>query len=138
MRLEHLYRVRFSYTEYWTAGDGQRFGLTEGTCEGAVRGRFRGANHPRQRPDGTVLPDFQGVIETDDGATIFFDYRGRARLVGEGDFRAVASATHLSDDDRYRRLNDLVCAVEGRYGPGEDEILLDVHELVWEPQAAAS
>jgi hypothetical protein len=44
-----------------------------------VTGRFRGANHPRRRGDGTFLPDFQGVITTDDGATIFFDYRGYGR-----------------------------------------------------------
>ena len=74
MRLELLYRVQFSYTAGWDADlaepenpEGQFFFLAEGRCEGRISGLFRGANHPHRRSDGTFLPDFQGVIETDDG-----------------------------------------------------------------------
>jgi hypothetical protein len=53
MRLEPLYRVRFTYPESWSVGlDGgwqQMFFLAEGRCEGSVTGRFRGANFPRRR-----------------------------------------------------------------------------------------
>ena len=53
MRLEPLYRIRFSYPESWAVGlDGgwqQMFFLAEGRCEGLVTGRFRGANFPRRR-----------------------------------------------------------------------------------------
>ena len=74
MRLELLYRVQFSYTAGWGADlagpenpECQFFFLAEGRCEGRISGLFRGANHPHRRSDGTFLPDFQGVIETDDG-----------------------------------------------------------------------
>jgi hypothetical protein len=44
-----------------------RYFLAEGRCEGRIVGWFRGASHPHRRSDETFLPDFQGVIETDDG-----------------------------------------------------------------------
>ena len=81
MRLEPLYRVRFSYPEAWFVElDGERgkesqhFFIAEGRCEGGISGRLRGANHPRRRTDLTYVPDFQGVIETDEGAKVMFDY----------------------------------------------------------------
>ena len=53
MRLEPLYRVRFTYPESWSVGlDGgwqQMFFIAEGRCEGSVTGRFRGANFPGNR-----------------------------------------------------------------------------------------
>ena len=71
VRLEPLYRVRFTTPEAWSveidASGSQSFLIAEGRCEGAVHGRYRGANFPRRRPDGTTAPDFRGVIETDDG-----------------------------------------------------------------------
>ena len=75
MRLEPLYRVRFTYPESWSVGlDGgwqQMFFMAEGRCEGSVTGRFRGANFPRKEgADGPFRPDFRAVIETDDGRTI--------------------------------------------------------------------
>ncbi len=46
MRLEPLYRIRFTYPESWAVGlDGgwqQAFFIAEGYCEGSVTGRFRG------------------------------------------------------------------------------------------------
>ena len=63
MRLEPLYRVRFAYSDGWGAdlagpdsNECQLFFL----AEGRISGRFRGANHPYRRGDGTFLPDFQG------------------------------------------------------------------------------
>jgi hypothetical protein len=83
VQLEFLYRVRFTYSGGWGADlsgpdnpEGQFFFSAEGRCEGRISGRFRGANHSYRRGDGTFLPDFQGVIETDDGAEVLFDYRG--------------------------------------------------------------
>ena len=58
MRLEPLYRVRFTYPESWAVGlDGgwqQMFFIAEGRCEGSVTGRFRGANFPRK--EGAAAP----------------------------------------------------------------------------------
>ena len=46
---------------------------------------------------------------------------------------------HTSDDERYRWLNDRVCAVEGEVRPRADgdgfDVVLSVSEMVWEPLA---
>ncbi len=142
MRLEPLYRVRFSYPEEWgveLAGtDGREshfYFFAAGSCDGRISGRFRGSNHPRRRTDGTFLPDFQGVIETVDGATILFDMRGYGRAYPKGARQIVTSVTHVSDDERYRWLNDTVAVGTGevRSGPKRaTELVIDVAELVWE------
>ena len=81
MRLELLYRVRFTYPESWAVGlDGgwqQMFFIAEGHCEGWVTGRFRGANFPRKEGvAGPFRPDFRAVIEADDGAVIMVEWHG--------------------------------------------------------------
>jgi hypothetical protein len=142
VKLEPLYRLRFRYPEAWYVElDGERgvesehFFIAEGRCDGRLAGRFRGANHPHRRTDLTYQPDFQGVIETDDGATVMFGLRGYGRAYPEPRRQVVAFATHLASDVRYRWLNDVVCAIAGEVRPGDDgvEIVLDVAELVWEP-----
>src|ERR1041384_578115 len=116
MQLKPLYRVRFTYPGAWSANlagpggtEGFYFYVAEGHCEGRIAGKFRGANHPRRRTDGTFVPDFQGVIETEDGAVILFDYQGYGRAYPEGRRQIVSGATHISEDERYRWLNDVVC-----------------------------
>jgi hypothetical protein len=135
---EHLYRLRFTYPEAWAVGAGgsmqTTFGIAEGRCEGRISGRFRGANHARIRPDGTYLPDFQGYIATDDGAEILLDLRGRGHVRGD-DFRATGTVTHVSGDERYSFLNDVVCAIEAGSGADDEDVAVDVYELVWEPIA---
>jgi len=132
MRLEPLYRVEFSYPEHYDI-DGPDVGgifLAEGRCEGVLAGRFRGLNHARLRPDDVYLPNFQGVIETEDGAKIAFDYRGygRARDYGR---EVVGTAVHSTGDLRYARLNDAVSVLSGE--ARERTIRLEIAELVWEP-----
>jgi hypothetical protein len=112
------------------------FFLAEGRCEGRISGRFRGANHPYRRGDGTFMPDFQGVIETDDGAEVLFDYRGYGRAYPVGRRQIVTSATHLSDDERYRWLNDSLSVGVGEVRSQENgttELIVEWSELVWEP-----
>jgi hypothetical protein len=144
VRLENLYRATFWYPESWFVElEGERgiesehFFIAVGRIEGRIDGRLRGANHPHRRTDLTYLPDYQGVIETDDGATIIFDYRGYGRAYPEPGRQVVGFATHVSGDERYTWLNDVVCAVAGEVQPGDErtEIVLDVAELVWEPLA---
>jgi hypothetical protein len=139
MRLEPLYRVRFTTPERWSVelsgesgSEAQSFLVAEGRCEGGLSGRFRAANFPRTRVDGTLLPDFRGVVETDDGAALLFTLQGYFRPATGS---LVGSMTHVTDDDRYARLNDAVCAVAGQVGPAE--VVLDVAELVWEPLETA-
>ena len=138
MRLEYLYRARFEYGEQagieLDGGLQHHFFLAEGRCEGAIAGRFTAANHPHRRPDGTYCPDFDGVLETDDGATIFFELRGYGRAYPAGRRQIVATATHTCDDERYARLNSVVCAVEGEVRARDDksgvDLVIDVYEIV--------
>ena len=112
------------------------FFLAQGRCEGRISGWFRGANHPNRRGDGTFLPDFQGVIETDDGAELLFDYRGYGRAYHVGRRQIVATGTHLSEDERYRWLNDSLSVGVGevRSQPDEStELVVEWADLVWEP-----
>jgi hypothetical protein len=139
VRLDPLYRVRFTTPERWSVqlsgesgSEAQSFLVAEGRCEGGISGRFRAANFPRTRVDGTLLPDFRGVVETDDGAALLFTLRGYFRPATGS---LVGSMMHVTDDERYMRLNDAVCAVAGKVGP--DEVILDVAELVWEPLETA-
>lgn len=146
MRLEPLYLLTFRYPEQWgvaidddSSPAGHYFFIAEGRCAGRVAGRFRAANHPLRRTDGTFLPDLQGVIETDDGATILLDMRGYGRAYPVGARQVVVSLTHVSDDARYRLLNDTLavgCGEVRRLADDETELVIDVQELVWEPMDA--
>lgn len=104
-----------------------------------VSARLRAANFPRRRVDGTLTPDFRGVLETDDGAVILFAWHGYGRA-GAGEARElVGSVTHETDDPRYADLNTAVCALAGEVRPREDgtgfDVVYEVSELVWEPPA---
>jgi hypothetical protein len=113
MRLEPLYRVRFTYSDGWGAdlagpdnAECQFFFLAEGRCEGRIAGRFIGANHPHRRSDG------------------------RRQI--------VTSATHLSEDERYHWLNDSLSVGVGEVRSQEDgptELVIEWAEVVWEPIA---
>ena len=146
MKLEPLYRIRFTYPHSWAVslegGWQQFFFLAEGRCEGGITGRFRGANFPQRRTaDGPFVPDSRAAIETDDGATILCEWHGYGRAYPVGRRQIVGSVVHLSDADPYRRLNDVVCVCAGevrRRPPPDDDhsdLVLDVAELVWEPIA---
>jgi hypothetical protein len=142
VRLEPLYRWTFAPTGSWhveLAGAGgteeQGFLLVEGRAKGRLTGRLRAANYPRRRTDGTVTPDFRGVLETDDGATVLFEWRGYG-VAAEVGSHLLGSITHLSDDGRYRWLNQVMCVVAGEVRPldgGGFDVALEVSELVWEP-----
>lgn len=143
MRLEPLYRLTFRYPEEWGVGldgpdspAGAYFFVAEGRAAGAVTGRFRAANHPLRRTDGTFLPDLHGVIETDDGATVVLDMHGYGRAYPIGARQIVVAITQVSDDPRYARLNDSLavgCGEVRRLSDDETELVIDVQELIWEP-----
>ena len=144
MRLEPLYRVRFTYPESWMVslegGWEQHLFLAEGRCEGSISGHFRGANYPQRRTaEGPFLPDFRAVIEATDGAIIMFGLQGYGRAYPTGRRQIVGSVSHLSDNDRYRRLNDVMCVCVGEVRAPKDpdqessDLVIDVAELVWEP-----
>ena len=143
MRLEPLYRARFATTQSWSVDvegahgvEGQSFLLVEGGCEGRLRAVLRAANFPRRRTDGVFTPDFRGVLETGDGAVILFEWWGYGTTTANGERRLAGTITHLTDDERYRWLNEVVGVLGGkvaaRDGGGLD-VELDVSELIWEP-----
>jgi hypothetical protein len=146
LRLEPLYRIRFTYPEGWMIGlEGgweRHLFLAEGRCEGSLNGRFRGANFPQRRgAEGPFMPDFRAVIETDDEATIMFELHGYGRAYPPGRRQIVGAVFHLSDTEPYRRLNDVVCVGVGEVrAPSnpqqpEPDLVIDVAELIWEPIA---
>src|ERR671925_15427 len=111
MRLEPLYTVTFTTPEAWSvevaadAGvEGRSFLLAEGRSTGRLSARYRAANFPRKRPDGALVPEFRGVLETDDGAAVLFEWQGLASVDGGGTRRLVGSLVHTTDDARYRWL----------------------------------
>jgi hypothetical protein len=116
--------------------EGRSFLLAEGRSTGRLSARYRAANFPRKRTDAALVPEFRGVLETDDGAVILFEWQGLAVLSDSGMRRLLGSLLHTTDDPRYRWLNDRVCAVEGEVrlrtdGTGSD-VVLEVLEMVWE------
>jgi hypothetical protein len=143
MRLEPIYTVTFRTPEAWSvevasdAGtEGRGFLLAEGRSAGRLSARYRAANFPRKRADGALVPEFRGVLETDEGATILFEWQGLAVKTGSGMRQLLGSLAHTTDDPRYRWLNDRVCAVEGEVRPRSDgpgsEVVFEVSEMVWE------
>jgi hypothetical protein len=143
MRLEPLYTVTFTTPEAWSvevvagAGtEGRGFLLAEGHSTGRLSARYRAANFPRKRTDGVLVPEFRGVLETDDDATVLFEWRGLAVRTDFGTRRLLGSLVHTTDDSRYLWLNDRVCAVEGEVRPRTDgsgsEVIFEVSEMVWE------
>lgn len=143
MRLEPLYRATWTTPESWsvqlggaTGTEGRSFFIAEGRSHGRLSARLRAANYPRLRVDGTLTPDFSGVLETDDGATVLFSWQGYARLGDAGMRELVGSIRHVTDDERYAWLNDRLCAIVGEVRPrvtGGFEVVVDVSEIVWEP-----
>jgi hypothetical protein len=147
MKLEPLYRVTFTTPESWSVtrtGDdgteGRSFLIAEGRAEGRLSARYRGANFPRRRVDGALEPEFRGVLETDDGASILFHWEGVASLTDSGMRQLIGLMQHVTDDDRYRWLNDRVCAIEGEVRPRDGgsgfDVVLDVSMITWEPLVA--
>jgi hypothetical protein len=125
MQLDPFYRVTFttgqesrSVTREGVSGtEGRSFLIAEGRATGRLSARYRAANFPRRRVDGALEPEFRGVLETDDGASILFHWEGLATLTDSGMRRLLGMAQHVADDERYRWLNDRVFAVEGEVRP---------------------
>ena len=131
MRLEPLYTLAFHYEESATVRRGEDVDQLlggRGRCEGRVAGSFHGTNRARRRPGQPFEPDYHGVIETDDGATILWDLSGYG-WPDEG--RVLATIKHVTADAGYEYLNGALCVVNGVVR--DREVTLEVAELVWEP-----
>jgi len=68
-----------------------------------------------------------------------FESRGYGRAYPQGRRQMVGSVMHVSDNERYRRLNDVVCVCAGEVRAPDDpnrespDLVIDVAELIWEP-----
>ena len=143
MRTEPLYRATWTTPEAWTVElegehgtEARSFFVAEGRTEGRLSARLRAANFPRRRTDGTLVPEFRGVLETDDGATILYRWDGYARVGRDGMRELVGAIRHETDDERYRWLNDRIGALAGEIRPdghGGAVVVVEVADLVWEP-----
>ena len=142
MRLEPLYRIRFTYPESWVVGlEGgweQHLYLAEGRCEGSISGRLPRRELPTAPGcHGPFRPDFRAVIEADDGATVMLEWHGYGRAYPPGRRQIVGAVFHQSDAS-YRRLNDAVCVCVGEVrapadpDQAEPDLVVDVAELIWE------
>jgi len=144
MRLEPLYRVTFTTPESWSVtrngadgAEGRSFLIAEGRTEGRLSARYRGANFPRRRVDRALEPEFRGVLETDDGASILFHWEGLASMTPSGMRQLVGTIQHVADDERYGWLNDRMCVIEGEVRPRAAaegfDVVLEVSLMHWEP-----
>lgn len=166
MRLEPVYTIRFHYPEGWNVNltgkkgtEEDHYYFAEGTCEGRISGKFRGSNHPHRRTDETFAMNIQGFIETNDQATIMLDYQGYGRSRDRSDElyeklsvpvdrarlrrQVVGFARHVTNSEKYRWLNDAVCAISGevrspvgvqssQIKQGDVKLVFNVAEVVWE------
>jgi hypothetical protein len=136
MRFDPFYRVTFTTPESWSVtregtdgAEGQSFLIAEGRADGGLSARYRAANYPRRRVDGALEPAFRGVLETDDGATVLFRWDGLATRTPSGMRELLGTMFHTTGEERYRWLNDRVCAVEGVVRPRPDggfDVVIDV------------
>jgi hypothetical protein len=80
------------------------------------------------------------VLETNDGAAIPFTCHGYVHTGPDGVRQLVGAMTHISDHERYKWLNNVICAVTGVVEPRADgpgsEVVLEVSQLIWEPASA--
>lgn len=131
MRLDPLFDVEIRFTRYAfaRAGEGEQwicYAEGDGRVEGdLLQGTIRWSNRARLREDEVWLPQFEGAIATEDGAEVLFAFRGYNRsleLIGNWHWRTISgSITFITSDERYRWLNDVWGAVEGRGAWPEDE-----------------
>jgi len=110
--------------------EGPAYGEGRGTARGRITGSVVWSNAPRRRGDGRMLPNVRGLVTTDDGASVFFELRGRTFFGEDGVGRQNLVGWFEAGDARYSWLNYVVCIAEGLIG--EDEMQIRVYEGVLE------
>ena len=146
MRLEPLSVFRWSYDEVGRGGvdnfalvrpygseEGIGYGEGRGTATGRIEGTVVWSNYPRRRTDGRMLPNVRGLITTQDGALILFEFRGRTIFEGDAPGRQNLVGWFESDHESYRWLNDLVCIAEGQISAAG--MVINIYAGIHEMQA---
>ena len=122
MRLTHLCDMELAHegaaflVRPFGSEEGTVFGQGGGTVTGErLRGTARWFNHAHRRSDGTMLPDMQGVIVTEESAVIAFSMQGRTIWVPSPEGTVGSQLLHVSfeaQDERHRWLNNALCVSE--------------------------
>jgi len=119
-----LHYTWIDYVDYGVGG--QYVGTLEGSVTGdRLKGTVKSVNVPAKRPDNVNCPAFRGIIYTEDGAKIYFEFNGIALLRPEDNARVFTTALSLrSGDARYAWVNDTVGAVEGILNTTTDQMIV--------------
>jgi hypothetical protein len=133
VHLQALFEGQLRFDEATEVGfpshgeDGDWLSYVQGNGEVSgerLSGRLTWTNHPRRRADGVWLPDFQGVIVTDEGTEVLFSFRGYNHGVASPDDSdrriAVAALTLAAADERYRWVNNVFAILEAEVRPSAD------------------
>lgn len=144
MQLEHLIdlkgRLAAPYLDAGRGPFGTRYiyNAADGGFEGPrLKGRFLpgGGDWPLADDNGTMRLDIRLVLETDDGAVIYFENHGVWRQLPSGGDRSggmyiMGTPRFETGDDRYQWLNDHVFVAEGEVEMLEEEEGL-LAEVTW-------
>ncbi len=126
MRLEHIFDMQIQAT---SANEVAPFGGREGYLAAAGEGTVEGAEikgtvsrfsfFERNREDGSCVHTLDGVIETEDGATILLDVSGvlHPDQAGPGVWGVVSGVKFIAQDERYGWLNGVLGVGEGTLEP---------------------
>ena len=112
--------------------EGIGYGEGRGTATGRIEGTVVWSNYPRRRTDGRMLPNVRGLITTQDGALILFEFRGRTIFEGDEPGRQNLVGWFESDHESYRWLNDLVCIAEGEISAAGPDMVINVYAGIHE------
>jgi hypothetical protein len=82
-----------------------------------------------------MLPNVRGLIITQDGASILFEFRGRTIFEGDEPGRQNLVGWFESDHKSYRWLNDLVCIAEGLISATAGGMVINLYAGIHEMQA---
>src|SRR6266567_3115343 len=92
---------------------GQYYGAMEGSWHGdRINGKLRLTNVAQKRADNINAPTLRGVLEAEDGVTMFVEVNGLSQIQ-EGGRVFVASLTLRTGHPNYRWVNTLFAVIEG-------------------------
>jgi hypothetical protein len=118
------------YSDPLPGGETIGWNVGEGTVTGErLRGKLQRANRPWHRADGLQVPDSHGVVTTDDGAVVFFEFHGLGRAAdGETPPVAFGAFTFRTADTRYGWLNSVFAVAERRDRGDTPVVTWDAYE----------
>lgn len=114
--MDLVYVGPMAFVDYGVGG--QYYADMEGTWHSdRLNGKLRLTNIASKRADNVNTPTLRGVLETDDGATMFVEMNGLSQIQ-EGGRVFVTSLTLRTAHPEYQWVNTLFSVVEGElYGP---------------------